>query len=118
MGLSLKVGRHGAPVITMPYSRFMRFREAVAQAAGINIWEMQGFCDHGGRSWDTVYDPVAPFLYHSDCEGKLSPRECGEIWPRLAEIAAGLPPEHLADALEIAEGMEMCVAESEPLVFC
>jgi hypothetical protein len=73
-------------------------------------------------------EPLVLLLNHSDCDGKLSAKECGAIFPRLLEIAktwsAKEDLEHMAEsydrhqALMLADMMERAAKENLTLVFC
>jgi hypothetical protein len=69
------------------YGGFMRFRERLAAHEGLNLHDMDGFTRHG-TSWDETTTALRPLLDHSDCDGGLSPGECAQVAPRLAEILA------------------------------
>lgn len=110
------------------YSGFHRFRRKLAQDAGLNdLNRMQGFGGWGGQSrgevpWDTVTDPLAPLLHHSDCNGTLSPEECASIAPRLREIVEKWPDDlewgyDRSQGLELARGMEKAARKGKPLKF-
>lgn len=79
---------HGA------YSAFMRWRQAVAKAAGIgNLNLMEGFYggEGGGISWALLGDdPLVKLLHHSDCEGSLDAVDCGPIADRLESLLPAL----------------------------
>jgi hypothetical protein len=82
MGLDTTHGAwHGS------YGSFHVWRTAVAQAAGINLEEMQGF--GGEKEWPD--HPLTPLLHHSDCDGKLTPQECTQIAAELVVIQEKLP---------------------------
>lgn len=66
------------------YSGFHTYRQRLASYVLINLEDMQGF--GGRRSWDDVDQALVPLLNHSDCDGELSPAECGQIAPKLWEI--------------------------------
>lgn len=110
-----------------PYSAFMRWRKAIARAAGFPPLEiMDGFYvpstepplagswaenllirqyHRAGRlpiRWEELGDHVGdrrlvPLLTHSDCDGELSVEECGPIADALEEL---LPKLAVGDRLE------------------
>jgi hypothetical protein len=99
------------------YSGFNRFRERLANQIGFSLGEMVGF--GGKREWDTVHDDIKPLLDHSDCDGVLTPEECKIVYPRLAELIQNWS-EYDRDkimALELIEGMKLCVELDEDLEF-
>lgn len=64
------------------YGGFSNFRTEIARLAGINLSSMQGF--RGNVSWDDFDDEsigwhLTPFLFHSDCDGELSPEDSARI---------------------------------------
>jgi hypothetical protein len=65
------------------YSAFNTWRTEVAKRVGITLKEMQGF--DGSKEWDTEH-PLYPLLYHSDCDGELTPSECKKIADALTKI--------------------------------
>ena len=83
------------------YSGFHHARTRLAAVIGIDLNRMQGFQrsliagDTNQRpiSWSTVTDVIAPFLYHSDCDGELSPEECRMLAPRLRQLIENWPDE-------------------------
>lgn len=112
MGLDTSHGAwHGA------YSAFMRWRQKIAQVAGLpplNL--MEGFFEKGNyldpfrdyaKQWPelaaTFYDslpirwealksdPLHVLLHHSDCDGEITPEDCAKIADRLQELLPLLP---------------------------
>jgi hypothetical protein len=100
------------------YSGFNRFRMRLARDIGINLDEMAGFTIKYGKSWDDIDDPIVPLLDHSDCDGHLTPEECGAIAPRLEELVSvwedGYDKEN---ALSLAAGMRDAARNNENLIF-
>lgn len=70
--------------------------------------------------WDKISDPIVDLLYHSDCDGELTAEQCGKIAPRLRELIANWSDDDYdkQQALLLAEGMEQCHKDNEPLKFC
>lgn len=73
------------------YSGFMRFREKLASAEGIDLRQMRGFGDDNqNRPWedDNGNDVtiLRPFLDHSDCDGELTWQECAQVVDRIEQI--------------------------------
>ncbi len=106
------------------YSGFAHFRRRLARDIGLALDQMQGYAERWGILWSTVDHPLVPLLYHSDCDGYLSPGECRAIAPALREIVQQWeedPPGLRLDkwnALELAAAMEDCAEKGEPLEFC
>lgn len=75
------------------YSGFGEFRRRLAAAEGIDLGRMAGFGLPADEAtpWDAVSTPLRPLLDHSDCDGDLSPEECAQVAPRLAEICESWP---------------------------
>ncbi|MGG1659520.1 hypothetical protein [Brevibacillus sp. NRS-1366] len=99
------------------YSGFHRFRRRLAEMIGFDLESMKGF--GGERSWDEIEDPIVPFLNHSDCDGILTAVECSLVYPRLEQLI-----QHWNDtdmdkirALDLIEGMKICVENNENLEF-
>lgn len=69
------------------YGGFHRFRTLIASSIGISLNNMQGFKDNG-LPWSSIKDPLRDFLYHSDCDGELSPTQCSLIGKRLVEVCS------------------------------
>jgi hypothetical protein len=102
---------HGA------YSAFMRWRQKIAQVAGIPPLElMEGFWEKGSYrdpftemakhfpasaaqyydslpiKWSALKpDPLHVLLHHSDCEGTIGPKACAKIADRLEALLPLLP---------------------------
>lgn len=67
-----------------PYSAFMRFRIAVAKAAGIpDLMAMDGY---GGETKWNESDPLTILFLHSDCEGIIASKDCEPLAKRLEEV--------------------------------
>ncbi len=100
------------------YSGFNRFRERLAAIIGIKLREMEGF--GGTGDWNKVKDPIVPFLFHSDCEGELSPEECKTTAPRLKELVSLWSDDDYdkQQALLLVKGMKSCARRKKPLIFC
>jgi hypothetical protein len=59
------------------YSGFSEFRNTLAKAVGIALYEMEGFTQDG-MEW-TEQEPFYELLNHSDCGGLLTSRQCNEL---------------------------------------
>ena len=99
------------------YSGFNRFRARLAKQIGINLDSMIGF--GGNHSWESVSDPIKPFLNHSDCDGNLTVDECWAVAPRIQQLISDWKDDDYdkIHALELIEGMKNAVASLEPLEF-
>lgn len=104
------------------YHGFMEFRTHLANSIGIDLDMMKGF--GGDRKWPSAEnEPLIHLLYHSDCDGELTPEQCKVIAPRLREIVSSWPDSDYKvmydkkNALLLADGMEEAAANGEPLEF-
>ena len=112
------------------YSGFFRFRQRLAAAIGImNLEQMENFgpmFEQQGPNrplvpWDKwLGDPIVDLINHSDCDGKLSAKQCAKIAPRLREIIAPWSDDDhdKRQATNLAEGMDWCADNTKPLGFC
>jgi hypothetical protein len=99
------------------YSGFMRFRKRIAKQINIDLDSMAGF--GGNINWDTVSDPIKPLLDHSDCEGKLTIKECKQIAPRLLEIIKSWPEDYdKNNATVLANDLQICADKNKIMEFC
>lgn len=90
---------------TGAYSSFKEFRTCLREAAGISegdfLWEIErGFADGSlpeklQGDYDTwkPSDPIMYLLAHSDCDGKIRPREAKQIADRLTALLLLIPDE-------------------------
>jgi len=100
------------------YTGFNRFRERLAEADQIFLNGMEGFVENG-MTWEGIKSPLVPLLFHSDCDGELTPKECQKVVPRLREIISTWPDvdyDRINGEL-LATAMEQSVASHRPLRF-
>lgn len=121
MGLDFTFKTFSDDGLQMPrwgYLGFSRFREKLAAKIGINLDVMEGF--GGNLNWEGIDDPIIGLLNHSDCEGELSPEECGKIFPRLRELIAPWNEDDFdkKPAELLVSAMEHAAEEAIPLIFC
>lgn len=136
---------HGA------YSAFMTWRRKIAEIVGIPLELMEGFysddmnqiklAEFAGPNAEAIIelvrrtcpikwsslkpDPLHALLYHSDCEGELSPDECASIATRLEDILPLLPNGdaggHIGNWRDktkaFIDGCRAAAAANEPLDF-
>jgi hypothetical protein len=115
----------------------LRFRHAIAEAAGWPMTDVDGrssywlpydelTMDNFAGHWDRVPgdDPLIVFLAHSDCDGVIHPEHGVHIAKRLREIAPLLPEEgsgHIRSmrdsTIQFAEGLEAAAAAGEDVEF-
>lgn len=121
MGISFRASGKSIDA-SWSYSGFSSFRSRLAEKIGIDLNSMEGFgrFDKSPRkSWDTINDPIKPFLNHSDCDGELSPEECKSIASRLRELVKAWHEDDYdkVNALKLADAMDLCVQEGVCLEF-
>lgn len=73
-----------------PYSSFNRFRFDLAKQIDINLYRYMGYNDNGILKLDSIKHDIMPLLNHSDCDGKLTIRECRRIVKGLNSILENL----------------------------
>lgn len=133
------------------YSGFNEFRRLLAREISLILEDMEGFHHYQHedvnnlmtqmkisyaeahsrlvsqegpkKSWEEVLDPLKDLLYHSDCDGHLTPEQCKKIAPRLREVVNKWADDHIMgfhkrQALLLASGMDDCVRENKKLEFC
>ena len=104
------------------YGGFARFRCVIARKAGLNLDHMIGF--GGATKWDSFKDPIKYLLNHSDCDGKITAKQCALCGPRLLEIAEMDDPDPewkewiQPSAKQLGDDMIHCGQFGEPLEFC
>lgn len=111
---------HGA------YSAFMRWREALADAAGMPPFRrMEGI--GGDIKWEWLKpDVLHVLLNHSDCDGVIEAQDCGpladrleELLPALEKLGAGFG--HVVSYSEktrqFIDGLRRAAAAGEAVVF-
>jgi len=92
-GLSRENTYHGG------YIRFADYRTKVAKAFNETIGEIYQkpyayldykFSQDDLKQWNTILSnknaPMNKFLWHSDCDGKFTPKECKEIYDILKNL--------------------------------
>jgi hypothetical protein len=98
------------------YAGFNHFRTKLAALEGIKLDSMAGF--EGDIPWDTVSTAIAPLLNHSDCDGSLTPDECAQVAPRLAELLPRLKDDYdRHNGAALVASMRAAAASDEPLEF-
>lgn len=99
------------------YSGFNRARSRLAAVLGINFDDL---CDEGVLlDAEILKDPIAPLLFHSDCEGEISSKDCKAAAPRLKELIQFWPEDDFdkKQFMMLADGMEEAAKAGEPLLF-
>jgi hypothetical protein len=69
--------------------------------------------------WSAIKDPIAPFLYHCDCDGHLTYGQCKEMAPRIRELVRNWPNDDYdkINALKLADGMDEAASKKKRLEF-
>lgn len=100
------------------YGGFHRARTKLAAVLGIELDAMQGF--GGNKAWpDAEKVPLVGLLYHSDCDGDLTPDQCRKIAPALRAAVQQWPADDFdRDGFNrLADAMDEAAAADEPLEF-
>jgi hypothetical protein len=101
-----------------PYSSFNRFREALAEAAGLPpLRTMVGFAPDATVSWADFQDPIVPLIDHSDCDGTIEREFQISVANRLDELTPHLPELWRDSARAFANGLRAAHAAGEAVVF-
>ena len=86
-GLSIKETYHGG------YSRFNNYRWKLAEAYNKRLGELYKksiLGDISGKEveeWNNLCnDDLDIFLWHSDCDGKITPKECKKIYNAMKDL--------------------------------
>jgi hypothetical protein len=96
------------------YGRFNAWRINLASKIGITLQEMEGF--GGDGKWDETID-LYPLLYHSDCDGELTPDECKKTIKGLTDILSLLDGEGKERAIQFITGCADAVSKNENILF-
>ena len=128
MGLRLCNAKNEDVYMCIGYSSFHFLRERIAKEIGIELMDMQGFCGEKPLSmkdrssaipWSKIHDNVKYFLKHSDCDGYISPKRCGVIYPRIVDITKKWDNSDIQKqyADKIIEVMKYCFQNNKRLLF-
>lgn len=128
------------------YSAFMRWRETLAQVAGLPPLElMHGFYTPFGEPMPTLYhgplkewsgklqrldkmlpikwgclkpDPLHKLLHHSDCEGEIEWQDCEAIADSLEKLIPLLPPDSWQQTTQkFVDGLRLAARMKENVGF-
>jgi hypothetical protein len=69
-----------------PYSSFNRFRYSLGHQVGIDLDEYAGYNEKGTKDLSEINHELMPLFNHSDCDGRLTVKECKSIVKGLNEI--------------------------------
>lgn len=100
MGLDIEIkGLNREDTYHAGYMRFANYRVKVAKAFNKTIGEIYEkpykhydykFTEEDTRRWNEFLpdenSPMNKFLWHSDCDGKFTPKECKEIYNILKDL--------------------------------
>ena len=130
MGLNLQINKYNGRMLSIPYSSFGNLRIAIAKAFNDTIGEMyykhyrQTDYDANISLWNSICnDDLDIFLFHSDCDGKLSFTECKKIWKAIKtipeeRIQRELSDEWMKDAFDVLMlNLEYCYKFRRTLYF-
>ena len=69
--------------------------------------------------WYNIDDAIVPLLNHSDCDGKLTIRECRKVAPRLRTLVEAWADDDYDKkmALRLADGMDEAVTNKKQFIF-
>lgn len=117
MGLDTTHGCwHGA------YSRFGKWREAVAKAAGIDDWTKMNPDPTNdelfGRWKKGPADPLMVLWSHSDCDGVIQTDQCIPLAEALLKLAPDMRNEERENTLRFASGLLLAASRNEDVEFC
>lgn len=111
------------------YSAFMRWRQHVAEKAGLPpLMTMEGFTTDGGITWSSVdvKPELRELLFHSDCDGEIAVEHLDGLASELERLADLMADEgdhgHIrcgmrSATLRFAAGCRAALAAGEPLDF-
>jgi hypothetical protein len=104
------------------YSAFSRWREQLADAAGLpELMTMQGAnSDDGsiGQSWEPYSnDALTVLLCHSDCDSAIPHAECARLANRLEELLPKLGGEVARWTRQFIDGLRRADAAGEAVDF-
>jgi len=104
------------------YSGFHHFRELLASSIGLSLDQYQGFTNtertQPPYQWEWVQSPLKYLLNHSDCDGRLSPAICKQIYPELEKILEHWEPSYDKTAGELlVKQLKRCVKQKKYLIF-
>jgi len=131
MGVGFHVDGHECKA-SWSYLGFHAFRKRLANTIGIDLENMQGFSKKhpddinyvktGIIPWDNVRSPLKYLLDHSDCDGEISSKQCGWIWPILEKIidlweSSSQNEYDILQASNLIVSMKYCYVNNKPLEF-
>lgn len=104
--------------VSFGYFGFHEFRVRLAKTAGYRIVPNPNAVPP--ELWESDADhPLDALMYHSDCDGEMTPDECLTVAPALEEAVKNWP-EYDTDRSRgerLAEAMREAAAANEPLRF-
>ena len=105
-----------------PYSRFGRWRDAVAKAAGLDNWHsinpFPSDSELYGRWAKTPRDPLEVLWSHSDCDGVIQAEQCLPLAEALLKLAPKLKDAGWReDTFKFAAGLLLAASRGEDVEF-
>lgn len=67
-------------------SSFNRFRYSLGYQIGINLDDYNGYGNNGFKDLNIIESELIPLFDHSDCDGRLTIRECRSIVKGLNKV--------------------------------
>ena len=117
------------------YTSFNDFRKKISQSIGIDLDEMEGYRKRhsidkdyikvGSKAWSSIKSPLKYLFNHSDCDGKLTSKECKIISPILKVIIDlweddenEIINRYKQNGFALVAAMEYCAEFNKELIFC
>lgn len=112
-----------------PYSSFHHWRIAVAQAAGLSIYEKPLKSEGKHPMWvmPDEDDILFVLLTHSDCEGEIAVEDCAPLADRLEGLLPaiiadeakeyGYPDYYTTSTQAFIKGLRLAASLNEPIEF-
>lgn len=69
-----------------PYSSFNRFRYSLGYQIGIDLDDYIGYNENGTKDLSKIEHELMPLFNHSDCDGRLTIKECKSIAKGLNKV--------------------------------
>ena len=80
-----------------PYLSFNRYRYSLGHQIGINLDDYEGYNKEGSKDLKSIKNELMPLFNHSDCDGRLTLKECKSIVKGLNDILENFNKEIEAD---------------------
>lgn len=106
-----------------PYSVFNRFRYSLGHQIGIDLNEYRGYNKGGDKSLGSIKHGLMPLFNHSDCDGKLTVKECKSIVSGLNDVLSNFDEKIEADydfkerIIRFRDGCLYAISKNQKLKF-